>query len=271
MTSHHLTMTSLLANRLRVLPAGSKILDAGGWFNPCMAATHVVDLMPYETRRGRLEPAPLAGELFTKATWCQAEFTRDDLRLPFPDGFFQFSICTQTIEDLADPIPLLRELRRISQAGYIESPSRLSEQTTGVRDRFTSLHGHPHHRWIVDASPGLLELAPKAALDRLTKSSFTVPLLVYEREIEGDPGKTLSQLFWEREFSFRTLSTEEALARAMAVCTSLHVSTMERWQDALIRSLRRVKWSWLRRQRDDPSAWWQEMLRLSRPHSTIPL
>lgn len=264
-------MTPLLSSRLRALPEGARILDAGGWFNPCMAATHVVDLMPYETRRGRLNPAPLAGELFTKATWSQAEFTRDDLRLPFPDGFFDFSICTQTIEDLTDPTLLLRELRRVSRAGYIESPSRLSEQTTGVRDRITNLHGHPHHRWIVDASAGLLELGPKAALDGLEQDRFTIPLRVYERETQGDSDKALCQLSWEQEFAFRALSNEEARARAMAFCAGLRISAAERWQDALIRSLRSVKWRWLRRQQEDPSAWWQEMLRLSRPYSTVPL
>ena len=264
-------MTPLLTNRLRALPEGSRILDAGGWFNPCMAATHVVDLMPYETRRGHLDPAPLAGELFTKATWCQAEFTRDDLRLPFPDGFFHFSICTQTVEDLTDPIPLLRELQRVSRAGYVECPSRLSEQTTGVRDRITNRHGHPHHNWIVDAAAGLMELAPKASLDGLAENSFTIPLRFYERETQGDPGKAVCQLFWEREFAFRALSREDAQARAVALCMSLRISTAERWQDSATRHLRGVKWRWLRRQQEDPSAWWQEMLRLSRPYSTIPL
>ena len=236
-----------------------------------MAATHVVDLMPYETRRGRLDLVPLAGERFTKTTWCQVEFLRDDLHLPFPDGFFDFSLCTQTVEDLTDPFPLLRELQRVSRSGYVECPSRLSEQTTGVRDRITNRHGHPHHHWIVEASPGLLELAPKVALNDLTQDSFTVPLRVYERLTRGNPGAALSQLLWEREFACRLLDPEKARERATSLCASLRISRTERRRDTLIRLLRAVKRRWFLRQQDNPGVWWQEMLRLSRPYSTVPL
>ncbi len=264
-------MTSLLSSQLSAMPVGAKILDAGGWFNPCLAATHVVDLMPYESRRGRLNLDPLPGERFSKATWCQAEFLRPDLRLPFPDGHFDFSLCTQTIEDLTDPIPLLRELERVSRAGYVESPSRLAEQTTGVRDRITNRAGHPHHHWIVDAMPGLLELSPKSALAGLAPNRFAIPLRVYERLTQRDSGAGLCQLAWERKLVCRVVIDRVAQGLDVDFCARVRVSSTERWQDRATRQLRGVKWRWLRRQRDDPTAWWQEMLRISRPYSAIPL
>lgn len=264
-------MTPLLSRRLSALPAGAKVLDAGGWFNPCLAATHIVDLMPYETRRGQLDLKPSPGERFSKATWHQAEFLRADLRLPFPDGFFDFSLCTQTIEDLTDPSPLLRELERVSRAGYVESPSRLAEQTTGVRDRITSRPGHPHHHWIADVTDGVLELSAKSALGDAPGFRYAVPLSVYERITQAEASAALCQFTWERRLAFRQTSPEEARRRAAQLHDSLDIRPLVVWHDWLLRALRCVKWRGLRKQQDDPTGWWQEMLRLSRPYSTIPL
>ena len=264
-------MKPILTLRLNALPAGAKILDAGGWFNPCPVATHAVDLMPYETRRGRLDPNPVPGERFSKATWHQADFLREDLRLPFPDRFFDFSICTQTIEDLKDPSPLLRELARVSRAGYLESPSRLAEQTVGVRDRINTRPGHPHHHWIADVTAGVLELSAKSAIEDVPFFRYAVPLSVYERIMRVEANAALCPFAWEHQLVFRLTRPEEAKRRAEQLHDSLNIKPFVVWQDRLIRALRWVKRRGLRRRQDDPSGWWQEMLRLSRPYSTIPL
>lgn len=159
-----------------MLPATARILDAGAWFNPCLAATDIVDVMPYETRRGSLTLGSVPGERFSKSTWRQVDFLQAGLRLPYADQAFDFSICTQTIEDLADPEPLLRELQRVSRAGYIESPSRLSEQTAGVRDRISATPGHPHHHWIVECAGARLELSPKTVSLEGPRRYHVVPL-----------------------------------------------------------------------------------------------
>lgn len=64
-------MSDLLAAALAELPGTARVLDAGGWFIPLPRATHVVDLMPYETRRCVVTLEPLAGERFTRDTWLQ--------------------------------------------------------------------------------------------------------------------------------------------------------------------------------------------------------
>src|SRR5258708_1424846 len=110
-------MPSHLEASLAALPTSARILDAGGWFLPLNRATHVVDLMPYETRRGRLSLERSDDERFSNKTWFQADFCSPTLRLPFDEKYFDFCTCTQTLEDLANPAPLLGELRRIARPG----------------------------------------------------------------------------------------------------------------------------------------------------------
>lgn len=89
-----------------------RVLDVGGWFKPNNSATHVVDLMPYETRGAALHLDPHPGERFKKDTWFQANFLDSDFRLPFEDDYFDFVTCGHTVEDLTDPIPLLSERKQ---------------------------------------------------------------------------------------------------------------------------------------------------------------
>ncbi len=257
---------SLLPGLLAALPPDAPVLDAGGWYRPLSAATHVADLMPYQTRRGELRLEPLPGERFRAATWHLGDFAAANFRLPVPDGFFAFAFCGQTVEDLEDPEPLLRELRRVARAGLIESPSRLAEQTIGVRDRVTGRAGHPHHRWILDPQPGVLELAPKAALAGLPRRRHGVPLRTLERLA---PSRGLNCSFrWEGSFAWRILVPAEAAARATAFRQAQGVTVAEELFDPLVRRLRGWKRALQGRPRDDPTAWWEEMTRISRPFLT---
>lgn len=254
-----------------LLAAPAKILDAGGWFSPYTQATHVVDLMPYETRGGILRPDPMPGERFTKDTWHQADFLKPAFRLPYPDKFFDYSICGQTVEDLSDPQPLLAELRRVSKAGCIESPSRLAEQTVGQRDRMTGAQGHPHHHWILDAEGNRLLLSRKAVSLAGPPNRHAVPLRVFEPIVTARPAATLLCFAWEHDFSWEILPDSEAERRAHALVESLQISAWNRGLDRIVRRLRFVKRRLLYPAPRDAGAWWQEMLKLSRPYSTIPL
>lgn len=260
-----------LDKQLSGLPEDARVLDAGGWFNPLLAATHVVDLMPYETRRGQLKLLPIAGERFNKATWYQTNFLDPDLHLPYEDKYFAFVLCTHTIEDLADPQPLLGELLRVGHSGYFEFPSRIAEQTIGLRDRITSHQGHPHHHWIIDVSTGCLEFSTKSGLAELPVSRQAIPLSVYERYVRFDQTAQNSSLAWSGHFSYAIVPHVDAKIRATQLCDSLCITRFERIKDILTRNLRGIKWRVFLNQRDNTSKWWQEMLRLSRPYSTIPL
>ena len=73
-------MNNKVQQRLERLPTTAKILDVGGWFIPCPLATHVVDIMPWETRGAKLQLNPLPGERFTKETWFQVDCLNPSIR-----------------------------------------------------------------------------------------------------------------------------------------------------------------------------------------------
>ena len=272
-TRHHLAflMTELLASSLAALAGESRVLDAGGWFKPLDRATHVLDLMPYETRRGVVTPGPLPRERFTRDTWLQVDFLAADFRLPFTDRFFDFVVCGHTIEDLADPAPLLRELRRVARAGYFETPSRLCEQTVGQRDRMSSRQGHPHHHWIVETAgaAGLLLAAKADSLE--DNPASRVPLRAYERLVRAPGHSAICQLAWRDTFGFTFVRAAAARDRATAFTRELGLRRTDHLLDPAIRFARRIKRLPQRLNNASTDAWWAEMLRISRPYSRVPL
>lgn len=150
----------LPASRARIereLGPDDLVLDVGGWAKPFPRADWVVDLMPYETRGlygGGEEASP---ERFSEQTWVTTDIC-ERRPLPFEDDQFDFVICSQTLEDLRDPIGVCAELSRVGKAGYVEVPSRLEEQAWGAAGPFV---GWSHHRWLIDLVDGRLEFVHK--------------------------------------------------------------------------------------------------------------
>lgn len=180
-----------------------RVLDVGGWFQPFNLATHVIDLKNYATRRAREALDPEDPERFTAETWtvhdvCSAPW-------PFADGYFDFSICSHLLEDVRDPLTVCSELRRVSRAGYIETPSRLREIFAKARlVRLKALFGiYPevgfyHHRWFVEREGTHLRFTAKTAalLERSDRyiTRATIGRTLGERESGLD-------LFWEGGFT----------------------------------------------------------------------
>ncbi|HWE32444.1 MAG TPA: methyltransferase domain-containing protein [Solirubrobacteraceae bacterium] len=147
---------------LLALPDAARVLDVGGWAAPVNRADWVIDAMPYETRGallpGGFGPPP---ERFSADTWVIADLC-GSAPWPFEDDFFDFAICTFTLEDLRDPIRVCEEMSRVARAGYIEVPSLLDElvwmnpEAGGGR-----WLGHSHHRWLCSLEDGVLTFLPK--------------------------------------------------------------------------------------------------------------
>jgi SAM-dependent methyltransferase len=152
------------------LPEKARALDVGGWSAPVNRADYVIDLMPYQTRggllrelqpeapgpgeqvrppgmsaRGGLGPGP---ERFGPDTWVQRDIC-DHEPWPFEDDFFDFVFCSQTLEDLRDPVWVCKEISRVGKRGYVEVPSLVDELSRWVPEPSGGPWlGHAHHRWI---------------------------------------------------------------------------------------------------------------------------
>lgn len=204
-----------------------RVLDVGGWFRPFNLATHVLDVMPYETRHRQDPIDPGNDERFTAATWTVHDACR--VPWPYPDKFFDFSFCSHTIEDLRDPIVVCTELVRVSKAGYVETPSR--ERESYCKQRFAALRrafgrmppvGFDHHRWLVEAEGAHLKFLAKDQRLVADRRNFITRFDLGRKLTEAESGLGL---FWEGAFTF-----EETFLDDTAKLAS--------WRDAALARLR---------------------------------
>jgi hypothetical protein len=152
-------------NAIRIaatLPPEAKVLDVGGSNAPFPPATHILDFLPYEQRNR--EQVKLLDDVlpvkFTKETWRQRDVC-DKQPWPYPDKFFDYCVCSHLLEDVRDPIWVCQEINRVARAGYLETPSRVLEQTLGIENPRHA--GFYHHRWLVTMRPerGAIEFRHK--------------------------------------------------------------------------------------------------------------
>ncbi len=180
------------------------VLDVGGWARPFNRANYVLDSGPYETRnlwyRDHFGWMPQGGDVerFTRETWIQRDIC-DREPWPFADKQFDYCICSHTLEDIRDPIGVCSEMVRVAKAGYIEVPSRLSEQCRGHEP---GIVGISHHRWLIEVEGAGLRFTPKihsihGDYRRSLPPSFRAKLT---------PEQSVTWLFWEGSFPFGEVS-----------------------------------------------------------------
>jgi hypothetical protein len=196
-------LRSNLARVVKTALSSTTVLDVGGWFQPLNAATHVLDIGPYETRQKHAPLDPENAERFSAKTWVKHDACCAPW--PFPDKFFEFSFSSHLLEDVRDPLTVCAELQRVAKSGYIETPSRMREIfVKGRFFRLKTLFGHmpeigfPHHRWFVELDGDHLTFTAKDL--RLLKSyNFFIR--------RGDLGRKLTEqesgigLFWHDRFT----------------------------------------------------------------------
>ncbi|NQW05123.1 MAG: methyltransferase domain-containing protein [Acidobacteria bacterium] len=123
---------------LDMLSPTDVVLDTGGWASPFNRANFILDTEPYETRGfyRTFGGAPFQGpteESFTEATWIRRDIC-ERTPYPFADKPIDFVICSQTLEDIRDPLWVCQEMMRIGKRGYIETPSRVAEWPSAHED-----------------------------------------------------------------------------------------------------------------------------------------
>lgn len=178
-----------------------RVLDVGGWWKPLRCATHVIDILPYETRGGGGWIGSGDRERFTAETWTVMDICSGPW--PFPDKFFDFVYCGQTLEDVRDPIAVCREIIRVGKRGLIEVPSIWIECQYGVdaAPDSTTYPGYERHRWLVWVNENALLFIPK--LVWLNGMHFVPP--EESERLRADQSLWTDELCWEGQFEFSEL------------------------------------------------------------------
>jgi len=95
------------------------VLDVGSGDKPSWRANVLLDRYPgseYGGQRSGRASARVSRPLFDA----------DAGDMPFADGAFDYTICSNLLEHVADPASVIEELMRVSRAGYIEVPEAAS-------------------------------------------------------------------------------------------------------------------------------------------------
>jgi SAM-dependent methyltransferase len=137
------------------LPAEALVLDVGGGGQPYFRADYILDFTPFSMAKTAVQGG---APRYTEKTWVQFDICSRQ-PWPFPDKFFDYVVCSHTLEDIRDPIAACAELSRVAKAGYVETPSRIVEQSIGVED--PNYAGYTHHRWLLNERDGGIEFRPK--------------------------------------------------------------------------------------------------------------
>jgi hypothetical protein len=191
---------------LSLLNDSDVVLDIGGWARPFNRANYVMDAEPYETRGYFSDPklasvrgwyAPPQGgdrEWFGRDTWIQRDLC-DRAPFPFKDKEIDFVICSQTLEDLRDPLWVCSEMIRVAKRGYLEVPSRIAESSRGIEPHQV---GWSHHRWLVDIAGNHVHFTMKYHMIH-SHWRFSLP----RRKLYSLPEEERNRwLFWDGSFGY---------------------------------------------------------------------
>lgn len=178
------------------LPAEARVVDVGGGASPFPRADWVIDALPYDQRAG-LGRLDTSEERFGPDSWIQWDVCSRQ-PWPFSDGFFDYAVCSHLLEDVRDPLWVCAELNRIAKAGYVETPSRIWEQSRGAEHPLYA--GFYHHHWLVEKDQqGLTFRFKPHSLHSLT-GAIVAEVGIW-REIA--PEYRFLSMEWEGGFGFR--------------------------------------------------------------------
>ncbi len=113
-----------------------EVIDVGGIHNPW--AKEITDYYIDIQSDTQFEDHLFVGDINEIEIWDRIITQRKGKK-------FDFSICTQTLEDLRDPIFVIKQLKRISSMGYISTPNKHIEFSNPTSSMWL---GYAHHRWI---------------------------------------------------------------------------------------------------------------------------
>lgn len=169
---------NILRENFRDYPAGNsdykikirddwKVLDVGSGHNPHPRANVVLDKYIEDDReRSGKSIKARVGQQFVKGDACS---------MPFKGKEFDYVIASHIAEHIDDPEKFCKELIRVGERGYIETPSRFSEM----------ILGEVFHKWYVYEKNGTLIFEKKNKhhlLDLLGKVFYAIYYVNIKRE-----------------------------------------------------------------------------------------
>lgn len=136
----------LFIERRLEFPVGpdALVLDVGSGDKPSWRADVLLDRYvgtEYAAQRSGTAGARVSRPLFDA----------DAAQMPFADGAFDYTICSNLLEHVPDPGAVIEELMRVSRAGYIEVPEAASAKIIDF----------PSHVWWCRMRDGVLVFEPK--------------------------------------------------------------------------------------------------------------
>jgi len=208
------------------VPASALVLEVGSGGSPYFRANVLIDAY-VETRERHW--APFITDRPSVLGIGEA--------LPFRDKIFDFVIASHVLEHSADPENFLRELQRVSKAGYIETPDAFMERINPywdhrsevtVRDGVLEVRKKPSWR----PDPELVELYEAEAKDLIACSV-----------IPSNPFIFHTRFYWTDQIPYRIVNPEVDASWSppvMGHTTQIQVSLRAKWGRqglALARSL----------------------------------
>lgn len=107
------------------------------------------------------------------------------------NGKFDFSICSHTLEDIFNPIDIIKFLTKISKRGYIAIPSKFNEFKHLYGNKY---RGNGHHKQFLDVKNNQLVIYPKFSFIEVDNRSDLI--------VNNDLGDELS-IFWDDSIDFK--------------------------------------------------------------------
>jgi len=167
------------------------VLEIGGGHNPHPRSNVVVDKFPNLNyhRSGDIK-------ILKHQTFVQA----DGEHLPFKDKEFDYVICCQVLEHVADPAKFLSEQFRVAKKGYIETPSLFGEHLFPRDSHKWILHEHKDVLYIVDKSTiNFMVGYDLGELIQLYLPTHSIGFKIMERT---HPNLVTIRIEWEHDFNY---------------------------------------------------------------------
>jgi Methyltransferase domain len=175
-----------------VIPNNALVVEVGPGSMPFSRATEFIDWQ-------------LWPNLVDKRIHC-LDLNKDSL--PYADKSVDFIYCRHTLEDIYNPFWLCREMQRVAKAGYIETPSPLSEVCRGIDGGSPPWRGYVHHRYLVWEDEGTLNFLPKYPLiDYLDFGQEEAEIIDL---LNTSPMYWNTHFLWDQSISFRQLEHDQS-------------------------------------------------------------